>query len=459
MKNRMKINVAAVLLAVVMMCLVPVHAFAAGLPSLDEVRNAFLKDDSSINFSDYYFIYNTTRTQWGSTFDCVFYNLYDSGYEGDLFIYIDENSTPFGGNYVGMTYLNGEYKSAADAKVYNRQVWYNSSNGQLCGSASGYGCGVDMQYMQPGQMNVDFRFGSTNIPLFDSLDSAKSYFETGDTSGLLNGDMFQTYDSNIEVPQDLKVEFSAANLFDNDKGAMNLCDFNISWSQSEDVDLSNYQTEIYMQPTVKFIKAPYVGQHWQSQLGKKVLVSSSTTSVSNSVNISSRNLGNYFIDATAEVTSEGVVDGSVAYYNSPLYVYVRNVVGNKYSDWVKVTITPENVTTEGTKIFGNGSGVVSSGYEQIKGDSSKGGGVGEAIGGSSASDSSYGKGYYIDISDADLSSISGHLKSGFGILGDNGLLSLLRDFFSFIPDDYFTVLVTFISGCCAIGLLFLFLRR
>lgn len=451
MKYR-KFNIAALLLAVLMMCILPFKIYAAGIPSLEDAKSDCIRRMGNVKLSDFYY---------------KFINV--SGLNSDYatFMFVNQDVADSNKNLLIYKYYYTDSYQLRFAKFENGEVVDINSDRTRFGinytvDGAWLNCTVNAGSTVINQSNFEKYFNSeieTNLPYFDSKESAENYFNTGDMSGLLNGDKFQTYDSNIEVPQDLKVEFSAANLFDNDKGAMNLCDFNISWSQSEDVDLSNYQTEIYMQPTVKFIKAPYVGQHWQSQLGKKVLVSSATTSVSNSVNISSDNLVNYFIDATAEVTSEGVVDGSVAYYNSPLYVYVRNVVGNKYSDWVKVTITPESVTTEGAKIFGNGSGVVSSGYEQIKGDSSKGGGVGEAIGGSSASDSSYGKGYYIDISDADLSSISGHLKSGFGILGDNGLLSLLRDFFSFIPDDYFTVLVTFISGCCAIGLLFLFLRR
>ena len=398
MKYRMKINIAAVLLAVLMMCMVPFKIYAASIPSLDDAKSDCIRHMGNVKLSDFYY---------------KFINV--SGLNSDYatFVFVNQDVADSNKNLLIYKYYYTNSYQLRFAKFENCEVVDINADRTRFGinytiDGAWLNCTGNSGSVVINQSNFEKYYNSeieTNLPYFDSKESAENYFNTGDMSGLLNGDKFQTYDSNIEVPQDLKVEFSAANLFDNDKGAMNLCDFNISWSQSEDVDLSNYQTEIYMQPTVKFIKAPYVGQHWQSQLGKKVLVSSATTSVSNSVNISSGNLVNYFIDATAEVTSEGVVDGSVAYYNSPLYVYVRNVVGNKYSDWVKVTITPDSVTTEGAKIFGNGSGVVSSGYEQIKGDSSKGGGVGEAIGGSSASDSSYGKGYYIDISDADLSSI------------------------------------------------------
>lgn len=464
MKCRIKINIAAMLLAVVMMCLVPVHAFAAGLPSLDEVRNAFLKDDSSINFSDYYFIYNTTRTQWGSTFDCVFYNLYDSGYEGDLFIYIDENSTPFGGNYVGMTYLNGEYKSAADAKVYNRQVWYNSSNGQLCGSASGYGCGVDMQYMQPGQMNVDFRFGSTNIPLFDSLDSAKSYFETGDTSGLLNGDNFQTYDKSIETPRDMRVDMDAdfraqmgyapSNAPDDANASNSTCVF--TWSQSEEVvEAGNYETEIYYQTT-------FVHHSNMFAIGKKTFSLSSSVLVA-SVPVTRTGM-TYTMDFKQitkiyeEWQDSGLIGGTLkpTYPTEPYYFYIRNKVGNNYGNWVRVTVTNDNITTSNTI---TGASTVTGGYDEIDGSSATLPGVNQKLDGDTVADSQYGKKYSVDIDSADLDSVVGKLRKGFGILGDNGLIALLNAFFSFIPDEYFSVLITFVSGACILGVLFLVLRR
>lgn len=65
-----KNNIAAVLLAVMMICLVPFKIYAAGVPSLDEVRSAWLKGDSGIKLSDYYFIYNyTAKDRSGEFYD------------------------------------------------------------------------------------------------------------------------------------------------------------------------------------------------------------------------------------------------------------------------------------------------------------------------------------------------------------------------------------------------------
>ena len=450
MKNR-KFNIAALLLAVLMMCMLPVRIFAAGVPSLEDAKSDCIRHMGNVKLSDFYY---------------KFINV--SGLNSDYatFVFVNQDVADSNKNLLIYKYYYTDSYQLRFAKFENCEVVDINSDRTRFGisytvDGAWLNCTGNAGSAVVDQSNFEKYFNSeieTNLPYFDSKESAENYFNSGDTSGLLNGDNFSSYDSNIEVPQNLKVDFSAAGLFD-DKGRMNLCDFNISWNQSDNIDLSNYKTEIYMQPSVHFLKAPYIGQHWQSQLGKKVSVASVSTNVDNSYLITEKKLGDYFIDATSEVTSEGVVDGAVAYFSEPLYIYVRNVVGNKYSDWIKVTVTPDNVTTEGTKIFNNGSGTVTSGYDQIKGDSSKGGGIGEAVGGSSASDSQYGKNYSIKVDDADLSSIAGHLKNGFGVLGDNGLIALLNTFFSFIPEDYFTVLVVFVSGCCAIGLLFLVLRR
>lgn len=446
-----KFNIAAVLLAVLMMCMIPFKIYAANIPSLEDAKSDCIKRTGNITLSDFYY---------------KFINVSNSDSSYVQFMFVSQDVADSNKNLLIYKYYYTDAYQLRFAKFENCEVVDINADSTRFGisytsDGTWWNCVGNSGSAVISQSDFEKYFNSqieTNLPYFDSKESAENYFNTGDTSGLLNGDNFSSYDSSIEVPQNLKVDFSAAGLFD-DKGRMNLCDFNISWNQSDNIDLSNYKTEIYMQPSVHFLKAPYIGQHWQSQLGKKVSVASVSTNIDNSYLITEKKLADYFVDATDEVTTEGVVDGSVAYFSEPLYIYVRNVVGNKYSDWIKVTVTPDNVTTEGTKIFNNGSGTVTSGYEQIKGDSSKGGGIGEAVGGSSASDSQYGKNYSIKVDDADLSSIAGHLKNGFGVLGDNGLIALLNTFFSFIPEDYFTVLVVFVSGCCAIGLLFLFLRR
>ncbi len=425
-------------LALLMSFSVSLKAYAADVVTVDTVRAAWLAGDSSIKLSDYYLIYNTTRSQWGSTFDCVLYMLCDSGYEGDLFIYIDEDSSPVSGNYVGMTYYNGEYKTASDAGVYTRSAWYDAANGTQYGSATGYGFGIDMQYIQPGQMDTDFRFGSTNIPLFSSLEAAKSFFDSGDTSGLINGSDCSYFDSDIETPKDFQINFSTSQIFD-DKGFFNECDFQFTWKQSEDTDLNGYQTEIYIQAThckVSITNLFGSADSREQKLGDKLLISSASTSYDNKASIKWNDLVAYLNKDGTNLFGASNAGGVCCTY--PIYFWVRNVKGNTYGDWIKVTVTPDNVVVDGNDYLGTGKGTVSHGYELVDGS-----------GNGDQKESQYGQGYHVDIPYTSTNAIIDYIKSGFGLLGDNGLIAFFKDMFSFLPDPVWTIIFTMV-GVCAI---------
>lgn len=458
MKGRMKINVAAVLLAVVMMFLMPFKIYAAEAVTLDSAKSDVAKGNSDAQLSNYYFSYHATRTQWGATFDCVTYTFFDDTIKGKFFAYLGTaNNNQFEG-YIGMCYLDdGSCVEAAKSGVYTRQAWYNFENGKNYGYASGAGFGINLLNFKEGNMSVDFRDLNTNIPLFDSLDSAKAYYETGDTSGLLNGDKVSSYDPGIEVPQDLAVNFTAANFLDtssfNKYGRFDYADSDVifTWNQSEDVDISNYKTEIYTQLTVQWANIPYnpFSPDWHEQLASKQLVNTVDTLRSNSYTMSKSTFKDIVQKSGDEVIDGGIMGGSVSYIKEPMYFYLRNVVGNSYSDWVRVKITRDTVTTEGIPAFGNGSGTVTSGYDQVKGDSSVGGGNGQAITGDT-SGGSYGKNYSVEFDSASMSGIIGFIKNGFGLLGDDGLIALFKETFSFLPAPVWTCIIAMIAASCIV---------
>lgn len=457
MKGRMKINVAAVVLAVMMMCLMPFKIYAAGVPSLDEVRSAWLKGDSSIKLSDYYFIYTYTgKDRSGEFYDFTTLTVVDDSFKGQLFVYRDDNSTPVGGNIYFMSYCDEKIITGTEAGVYVRNATYYNINGSQLNSSTGLGGGYDMKYLGSDIMK-NFNISDTNIPLFDSKESAENYFSTGDTSGLLNGDKVSSYDPSIEVPKDLAVNFTAANFLDtsssNKYGRFDYADSDVifTWNQSEDVDISNYKTEIYTQLTVQWANTPFnpFSPNWHEQLASKQLVNTVDTLRSNSYTMSKSTFKDIVQKSGDEVIDGGIMGGSVSYIKEPMYFYLRNVVGNSYSDWVRVKITRDTVTTEGIPAFGNGSGAVTSGYDQVKGDSSVGGGNGQAITGDT-SGGSYGKNYSVEFDSASMSGIIGFIKNGFGLLGDDGLIVLFKETFSFLPAPVWTCIIAMIAASCIV---------
>lgn len=434
MKGRMKINVAAVLLAVVMMFLMPFKIYAAEAVTLDSAKSDVAKGNSDAQLSNYYFSYHATRTQWGATFDCVTYMFFDDTIKGKFFAYLGTaNNNRFEG-YIGMCYLDdGSCVEAAKSGVYVRQAWYNFENGKNYGYASGAGFGINLLNFKEGNMSVDFRDLNTNIPLFDSLDSAKAYYETGDTSGLLNGDKVSSYDPSIEVPQDFKITFSGNKLF-RDDGSVNQSDFQFEWSQSDDIDLQDYRTEIYVQATIAQMNIidVFKKNYSKTYLTDKLLLVDCTTDYSNSQSVK--------WDDFYKVINEDFGthwDTSQPVGVEPFFFWIRNIKGNSYSDWVKVKVTKNNIVTSGNEL--TGSGTVTKGYEQIDGSS-----------GETKTDSSYGKTYHVDPDTKSVSSIIDYIKNGFGLLGDDGLIALFKETFSFLPTPVWTCIIAMIAATCII---------
>lgn len=428
-----KNNIAAVLLAVMMICLVPFKIYAAGVPSLDEVRSAWLKGDSGIKLSDYYFIYNyTAKDRSGEFYDFTTITVVDDSFKGQLFAYRDDNSTPVGGNIYFMSFCDDKIITGAEAGVYVRNATYYNINGSQLNSASGLGGGYDMKYLGSDIMK-NFNISDTNIPLFDSKESAENYFNTGDTSGLLNGDKVSSYDPGLEVPQDFKITFSGNKLF-RDDGSVNQSDFQFEWSQSDDIDLQDYRTEIYVQATIAQMNIidVFKKDYSKTYLTDKLLLVDCTTDYSNSQSVK--------WDDFYKVINEDFGthwDTSQPVGVEPFFFWIRNIKGNSYSDWVKVKVTKNNIVTSGNEL--TGSGTVTKGYEQIDGSS-----------GEIKTDSSYGKTYHVDPDTKSVSSIIDYIKNGFGLLGDDGLIALFKETFSFLPAPVWTCIISMIAATCII---------
>ena len=433
MKYRMKINIAAVLLAVMMMCLMPFKIYAAGVPSLDEVRSAWLKSDSSIKLSDYYFIYTYTgKDRSGEFYDFTTLTVVDDSFKGQLFVYRDDNSTPVGGNIYFMSYFDEKIITGTEAGVYVRNATYYNINGSQLNSSTGLGGGYDMKYLGSDIMK-NFNISDTNIPLFDSKESAENYFNTGDTSGLLNGDKISSYDPSIEVPQDFKITFSGNKLF-RDDGSVNQSDFQFEWSQSDDIDLQDYRTEIYVQATIAQMNIidVFKKDYSKTYLTNKLLLVDCNTDYSNSQSVKWTDFYKIINDDFGNHK-----DTSQPIGVEPFYFWIRNIKGNSYSDWVKVKVTKNNIVTSGNEL--TGSGTVTKGYEQIDGSS-----------GETKTDGVYGKTYHVDPDTKSVSSIIDYIKNGFGLLGDDGLIALFKETFSFLPAPVWTCIISMIAATCII---------
>lgn len=405
------------------------NAYAAGVPGRDEAYSSVCSQWSNVEFSNYYIIRDEAYMGGNGLVERLQYCFVTEDTAGGLFCYDVYDS--YDGLYVKYgRYINGEFISETNRFVCCVSYLHDGSFWAL---ASGSGNNDIINNSSDGSTKF-FSF-DTNIPYFSSIESAKAYYEAGDTSGFKNLDKCLVYDSGIETPKDLKITYSTNKLF-NDDGSCDAPDFKFEWKQSEDVDLSGYKTEIYMQCTLVNPNLESIIKHdySDSKLSNKIELETVNTQKQNSVICKWENYSTALYDESVRL--HGYTPG-MAIVVAPMYFWVRNVKGNVYGDWVKVKVTRDNVVESGSTF--NGEGTVTGGYEKIDGGS-----------GEQKDDGEYGNSYHVDVEYKNVTSIIDYIKNGFGLLGDTGLIAMIKDVFSFLPAPIWTLLITTFSVCCLI---------
>lgn len=400
------------------------------------VNNAYAfsgKDDSfirvqianpDVKFSDFFCVSN--RTDGGFNYIFIDSAVYPTG---SFFCVIEESTIVNGNSYIQgraayistggtVSYINGAFSRNSVQNADGTWGSLTSCHGYLYNTFYGP-CDI----------------ADTNIPIFSSEDGAVSYYLTGDLTGFKNSDQCFLYSSDIESPKDLKITYSTNKLF-NDDGSCDAPDFKFEWKQSEDVDLSGYKTEIYMQCTLVNPNLESIIKHdySDSKLSNKIELETVNTQKQNSVICKWENYSTALYDESVRL--HGYTPG-MAIVVAPMYFWVRNVKGNTYGDWVKVKVTRDNVVESGSTF--NGEGTVTGGYEKIDGGS-----------GEQKDDGEYGNSYHVDVEYKNVTSIIDYIKNGFGLLGDTGLIAMIKDVFSFLPGPIWTMLLATFAVCCFI---------
>ncbi|MCM1440008.1 MAG: hypothetical protein NC131_12525 [Roseburia sp.] len=442
----LKSIVPAVLLAVVMFISSSVDAYAASV-SRDDCMRFILSFSPEIEFSNYYFdaVIDSTGQE------CFGFIVSSAVSEYDMFCFF-RSSTVINGETLDVlvpcnALSDGTVEALPSSLYFFHQVLLRNDGSLPYSYSSGKDC--INSYL--------FRTFSTNVPVFTSRDAVSDYVLTGDTSGLENPFALglTVYDSSVEVPKDLKIEMGAQMkaFFSGDtlhSGSYGLEDCLFTWKQSAEAleaaeaEGLRYKTEIYYQQTILAADSHFYDRKYRLSNSELVGVKD-VTSVESSYSASI----SVFDEIMQHWISSGSIPSGVFFRTNtyPAYFYVRNVLGYKHSNWVKVTLD-ENGFTE-TNIS-NGYSVVTGGYDEIDGNTNLPG-SGSSLKGDSVSDSQYGSDYKIDVGSVDTKDFMNNIKRGFGLLGDDGLIALLREFFSFVPNEYFVVLVGFISAAAVVA--------
>lgn len=268
----------------------------------------------------------------------------------------------------------------------------------------------------------------TNIPIFDPEDTEgiEKYLNGGDYSSATNADDVDngsgaSENNGIEKPVGLKVSggyasgLSSAYTFKHD--------FVGHWTQT--VDTSDYVYDIQAQCIISEVvnsgSSVKTGKSATSNwvdFGRKSY--GGVTSMTHT--ISEKNLNDKLFDSAMDnyVKQYGKLKYK-GYIISKLRIRIKNFVDTKSSDWVVITIDYDGATTTATVEDDDGN---------IKEDD-------EYNGGDVADKDNDTSGESIE---SGIASILDYIRSGFGLLGNGGVIDLMARCFVYLPASIWTMI-------------------
>lgn len=281
---------------------------------------------------------------------------------------------------------------------------------------------VMWSYDGSSEKNYQNMLKDITIPIFsaENEEGFKSYEETGDTSGAENNDHYvDNYDESIPIPHNVKIlQGTDQSISGSDLEYLTVFNHDIvlSWTQ-EDV-LDNMKFEIQGEFSAKRISDnDYTSMQEYTGYNRTLIAKTDyggTTSM------------------TVQIPKSTLNSCKEKGYLTTLKIKIRNMVGNKTSNWVTVTIDLKNKTATATE----------TGYE----DSSQTGGD-EYNDTNVDYDSNNENNANGDFS---IDGIMSYIKSGFGLLGNNGIIALMSRTYLYLPASVWTIIKFFISMLVAI---------
>lgn len=275
---------------------------------------------------------------------------------------------------------------------------------------------------------------SGNFLIFATDKDAYNYLTTGVINNLVYDNRPIEYDSSVEIPLMAQCQVNGDKFLFNCKQSESHDDYKLQISVSVSL------TPIYSNLTSKqYADTQQIYTSSKSEIGKydnfdtTFNVSFSSTDLLNGLDTSRSALGfkefyngyNILLPYKESVLSK-------------IYFYARNVSGVKCSNWVKVTydlITEVSTYEEVESVAGS----------DIPSDTKK------------DSSESYPDNYiYNDnepAQDSNSGGIIGYIKSGLGLVGNNSIIALIGNTFSFLPKELTTLLLFGGALLVAVGII------
>ena len=265
----------------------------------------------------------------------------------------------------------------------------------------------------------------TNIPIFEDGDtkSVDNYVNDGDYSGAENVENIQStvkdeYDESVPMPHNLKV-VQGVDQSGTTLQTKLLTNYNkdvvISWMQEDKLDNMQYDVDVafsaFRIPDDNFNEIREINTPYYNIANSQSYGSGSNITVK--------------LDASQlnQLKEKG--------YLGKLYIRVRNKVGKKCSNYARITINIQEKTAivDETEIDSKGPDTDD---EQTSDEYNGTNGNGE-------------NGSNLDFSNINVNGVTSFIKDGFGLLGDNGIISLMSRCYLYLPSNVWTLIYFFIS--------------
>ena len=256
----------------------------------------------------------------------------------------------------------------------------------------------------------------TNIPIFKTVEGKDEYFNTGSTADMIGAE--PQYDTSIPKVENAYVSYKIKNTSGD-------TDFFLNFDFPDTAE--NMTAKCYWQLKGDFYNNYFLFSD-KNPNGKKL----DTTIMelvdipyqANSVNylISYDFISKYIIDNYGSSGLGGFVTWSDSFKLTELIFYIQIEDDSRKGDIVKVTFDCQNMTSKLSELGVNHVANGSSGTVDNGGDIS-----------SADSSNTVDNRDFKDYSDISESSIMDYIKSGFGLVGDDGLIPLLGSVFGFLP--------------------------
>lgn len=361
---------------------------------------------------------------------------------------------------------NGFYKLI----IYKDNKFYlllsSSKTYKLHGNISGFQPLINGKFRFIRNIDSDFNedfilmeseLYKTNIYTFDTLEHSKEYLVNGKTDGLLNKDdtdLKYTYDSSVPVPGNVHIEQFYMH---EENNAVTLPVCNLNFTETQDYIDAGGRYEIKWRIGGSCVerglftekssnRADFTTGFFNSdllipRLDNEVGCARNPTEVIYYFEKFEDMEFKKSLSAYQQVNEKAGALSSVLTKPDKIEFYIRNITAdNRSSDWVRCSYGFDvddlkehynNKTIEGTTDVVDGS----KNPEDI-------------------TDSDIKSSYEITDPDkedsADSGSIIDWIKNGLGLLGDDGLIHMLGDVFSFLPRPIITILISTVSVCCFI---------